>query len=271
VRVLTQTIRSVALLVAFHASARADHHAMPSDDGGEPSPPRYGVFGASVSLVAASFSPAPPVMLYGGNYEGAVTSASWSIDRYSVAASAGFYRLIANGLETYGMGDLLVSGQATIVHARELHAGVVAAVSLATGDDIHGLGMGHAMAMPAAYVAWHRDRVALAATLGYSRALVHARDFENHDHGVWPLVEPMNMSEITWAASGEVVVWRRVRAGLRLLGGVPVGVIIGHDRVIGAARVAWASGRVDTTAELQVGFVGDPFTLRGVVSTALRF
>jgi hypothetical protein len=210
-------------------------------------------------------------MLYGGNYEGAIASTSWARDRFSAGASLGFYRLLANGLESYGIGDVVVNGQVAIVRTDEFTAGALVAMSIATGDDIHGMGMGHAMAMPAAFAAWHRDRVALAASIGYSRALVHARDYDSHDHGVWPLVEPMNMSEITWSASGEYVVGHGVRAGLRLVGGVPIGAIIGHDRVIGAARVAWTSGRVDTAAELQGGFVGDPFTIRGVVSTALRF
>jgi hypothetical protein len=81
----------------------------------------------------------------------------------------------------------------------------------------------------------------------------------------------MNMSEITWGGGGDVAVADDVRVGARVSGGVPVGALPGHERVEGAVRVAWGKGRVDTAAELQAGLVGDPFTVRGVVSTALRF
>jgi hypothetical protein len=123
--------------------------------------------------------------------------------------------------------------------------------------------------MPAGWVAWRHDRIALIGSLGYSRALIHASSL--HDHGMWPLVEPMNMSEVTWSGGGEVTIGDGVRAGAQVSGGVPIGILPGHDRVVGTLRAAWATGRVDTAAELQAGLVGDPFNIRGVVSTSLRF
>ena len=41
--------------------------------------------------------------------------------------------------------------------------------------------------------------------------------------------------------------------------------------MIGAGRVAWGTSRVTTGFELQFGAVGDPFKVRGVVDTQLRF
>jgi len=41
--------------------------------------------------------------------------------------------------------------------------------------------------------------------------------------------------------------------------------------VTGGARVTWGTGRVQTTAELQGGFVGDPFEVRGVLASLVRF
>jgi hypothetical protein len=143
------------------------------------------------------------------------------------------------------------------------------AVSAPTGNDANGLGMGHPMLMPAGWGAWRYERLVVTGSLGYSRALVDASS--HHDHGMWPLVEPMNMSEITWSGGGEVALGAGVRAGARLSGGVPVGAMAGIDRVVGAARVAWATGRVDTAVELQAGLAGDPFTVRGVVSSTLSF
>ncbi|HSN27419.1 MAG TPA: hypothetical protein VLT45_14090, partial [Kofleriaceae bacterium] len=137
-----------------------------------------------------------------------------------------------------------------------------------TGDGQAGTGMGYAMAMPALWSAWTHARVTVAGSAGYSRALVSP--LSHHDHGPWPLVEPMNMSEISWSASGTVTIAPGTRAGARLTGGIPV-LETGHDRVEGALRVAWGAGRVDAAAEVQAGIAGDPFTIRGVVETALHF
>ncbi len=264
-------IGSAALVLPFVAatatSARADHHDTSSHDAPSEDEPRYGTFGGSVALVAASYQ----TQYYGGDYEGAIVGGSWAYRRFSVGASLGSYRLLKNGLEQFGIGDAVANAQATIVATRDARVGVVVALSLPTAAYMSGLGMDHAMAMPAAYGAWKHGRVALAATFGYSRALVSVADVAQHDHGPWPLVEPMNMSELTWSGSGEVALGRGVRCGARLLGGIPIGAMPGHERVVAAARVAWATGRVDTTAELQGGVVGDPFSIRGVVSTALRF
>jgi hypothetical protein len=261
---LSHTIRIVALLVLIGSVARADHHGMAMGSGDDDSPNLM----ASVSLLAATFSPSQSAnMDYGGNYEGVIAGASWSNARYAAGASWAYYRLLRNGVEQFGIGDLVVHGQATLLARGEITGGAALAVSAPTGDDVLGLGMGHPMVMPAGFAAWHHGRVALAGSFGYSRALASG----THVHGMSPLVEPMNMSELTWSASGDYSIAAGVRAGVRMSGGVPVGSMAGTDRVIGALRVAWGAGSIDTAAELQAGLAGDPFTIRGVVSTALRF
>ncbi len=92
-----------------------------------------------------------------------------------------------------------------------------------------------------------------------------------HVHGMQPLVEPMNMSEITWSGQGDLAIASGVSAGARVSGGVPVHSLGGITRVIGALGVAWGTRRVETSAELQAGIAGDPFTIRAVFATALRF
>jgi len=244
--------------------AYADHHhmAMDSDDSAS------STYTASVSLLAATFSPSQAEsMYYGGNYEGVVPSASWSMDRFSAGASWAYYRLLRNGAEQYGIGDVVVHGQVAWITRPDVQAGVMLAVSAPTGSDMEGFGMGHPMLMPAAYGGYHAGRVVLAGSFGYSRALVSGV----HVHGMAPLVDPMNMSELSWSGSGDVAIASGVRAGARISGGIPVGSLPGADRVVGAVRVAWGEGRVDTAAELQAGLSGDPFNIRGVVSTALRF
>lgn len=252
------------VLLLAPAAARADHHgmAMEHDDSSSSS------FVAGVSLVAASFSPSQPDnMFYGGNYQGVAAGLQWAYDRYSVGANGSYYRLLRNGDEQYGIGDLSANAQIALVRQPALQAGVLAAVSVPTGNEDLGLGMGHIMLMPAGYVAARAGQIALTGSLGYSRALASG----GHVHGMMPLVEPMNMSELTWSFGGDVPIAAGVRGGARFTGGIPVGAMAGTDRVIGAARVGWGSGRVDTAVELQAGLVGDPFTIRGVLSTALKF
>jgi len=223
---------------------------------------------AGVAVLAASFAPSQSdSMYYGGNYEAVVGGLQWAYDRFSAGASWAYYRLRKNGDEQYGVGDVSVNAQVALLQQSDLQAGFVGAVSVPTGNELIGFGMGHTMLMPAAYAAGRAGRLSLTGSFGYSRALSSG----GHVHGMEPLVEPMNMSELTWAVGAEVAIADGVRSGARLSGGVPVGAMLGTNRIVGAVRVAWGTGRVDTGAELQAGIDGDPFTLRAVLSTALEF
>jgi hypothetical protein len=139
---------------------------------------------------------------------------------------------------------------------------------LPTGSETENLGMGHTMAMPSAWASWHAAPVAVTASAGYARALVSLGG-GHHDHGPMPLVDPMNLQELTWSAGADLDVGHHVQLGGRALGGVPIG--SGRTRVIGGGRVGWGTAHVSTGFELQVGLADDPFTVRGVVETALRF
>ena len=249
---------AACVLVGATSSARAEHHhhADHHDDAGG------SAFGAGVSLVAATFDN----LMYVGNYQGIAANGRWTRGRFGAIASAAVYRLEENGARFYGLGDLHVHGMAMLVGNERANAGVMLGVSAPIGDDRRGMGMGHVMVMPHAFGVWNIERVALSATAGYSRALGAGSE---HDPGPWPLVEPMLVSEISWSAGGDVSVARAVRVGGRASGGISTGV--GDSRVVGALRVGWRSGRVDSAVELQAGLAGDPFTVRGVVSTALMF
>ncbi len=254
----------IALLLVPVAVAHADHHGMAMEHGDASS----SSFTAGVSLVAATFSPSQgDSMYFGGTYEGLVAAGEWSYERFSAGASWAYYRLLRNGAEQYGVGDLVANAQVALLQDTDLQAGFLGAVSAPTGNEELGLGMGHPMLMPAGYAAARAGRFALTATFGYSRALASG----GHAHGMAPLVEPMNMSELTWSGGGDVAIGDGVRAGARFSGGIPVGSLPGVDRVIGAVRVTWGTGRFATAAEVQAGLAGDPFNIRGVLSTALQF
>jgi hypothetical protein len=249
--------------IVVPVSARADHHAaMSSEDDGHSS------LSAGVSVVAATFSPSQAdQMFYAGDYEGVVPAVSWAMDRYAATASWAYYWLERNGQRYTGIGDAVAHGQVALIVGGDVHAGAMLSASMPTGAEVAGLGMGHPMVMPALWATWRLQRVQLSGSFGYSWA-IGAGD---HVHGMEPLVEPMNMSELTWSGGADVGLGAGVGVGARLSGGVPVGAMSGQDRMIGAARATWGSHRVETAAELQAGLAGDPFNLRAVFSTALRF
>lgn len=222
-------------------------------------------FGASLSVLAAHYD----TPSFTGNYQGLAGALRWSADRYAAFVSLPLYRLEKNGARQVGIGDLVAHAQAMVIGDHPRHLGVALAVSAPTGSQRAGLGMGHVMLMPALWGTWAFGDLAAHASVGYGRALGASSD-GGHTHGSAPLVDPMNFSELTYSASADVGLARELRIGARLGGGVPLD-DAGVHRLIGALRVLWTAGRVVTTAEVQAGLAGDPFTLRGVVETAIRF
>jgi hypothetical protein len=251
-----RTAIAIAIVLACApAYAQHDHGGHEHIDAARP-------FAATVALVAASFD----TMLYLGNYEGVIPSVSWTNGRFSASVTGSAYRVEKNGAVFYGAGDAGVHGAARIVGRGSADAGVALAASVPTGNEPHGMGMGHPMLMPAVFGEWSTSRVHLGGSVGYSRAIGGG---SHEGHGAWPIVAPMSVSEVSWSAGADVLFGSAVTAGARGAGGIPLG--SGDVRAMVAGRVAWQASRVETAFELQAGVAGDPFTVRGVVSTALSF
>lgn len=243
------------VLACAPAYAQHDHGGHEQVDVARP-------FAATLSLVAASFD----TMLYIGNYEGVIPSARWASSRFSAMITGAAYRVEKNGSTSYGAGDIGAHGTVRLVSVDSFDAGVTLAASAPTGNEQRGFGMGHPMLMPSVFGAWTTSRVHVGGSVGYSRALGGA---SHEGHGAWPIVSPMMPSEISWTAGADVQIASHVSAGARGSGGIPVG--SGDTRVAVGGRVAWQASRVESAFELQAGVAGDPFTVRGVVSTALNF
>lgn len=261
------TARAGALSIALLAApgiARADHAGHAGHDMAMSENHQMGELSAGVTLSAAQYDNP----LYLGSYQSVAPAVGWMSQRFGAGASLGLYHLTKNGLSLYGMGDAMVMAHAAIVTTDEIQAGVALHMMFPTGSERDGLGMGHTMAMPSAWATWRADAVSLKASAGYGRALVSISGGA-HDHGPSPLVDPMNMQELTWDAGADVTLMQRLRVGGGVRGALPIG--SGSNRVIGAGRVGWGTARVSTGLELQVGIDGDPFTVRGVVDTALTF
>lgn len=244
--------------------ARAEHDMAMSD------PHHADMSEVSVGLAveAADFD----TTSYVGNYQGITPSLAYMYGRFGAGAAISLYHLSENGLSLSGPGDTMLAVHADVLDGQiagaPAQAGVMVHLMLPTGSEIDNLGMGHTMAMPSLWGSWHGDSLTVAATAGYGRALV-SMDGEQHNHGPMPLVDPMNMQEVTWSAAADVDITHGLQVGARTQGAAPIGT--GQLRWIGGGRLAWGNRRVTTGLELQVGLAGDPFTVRGVLDTALRF
>ncbi|HMG24878.1 MAG TPA: hypothetical protein VK607_26260 [Kofleriaceae bacterium] len=252
----------VAALVGSLAPAgvaRADHDmAMSENHHGEVSELSVGL-----AVEAAEFD----TRSYVGSYQAVTPSVGWMRGRFGAGAALSLYHLDENGRSLYGPGDAMLTGHVAVLRDDAIQAGAAVHVMLPSGSELDNLGMGHTMAMAGAWATWRARPLTVTASAGYARALVG--DTGAHDHGAMPLVDPMNLQEATWSASAAVDVGRGVQVGGRALGGVAIGT--GTSRVIGSGRVAWGTPRVSTGLEVQLGLAGDPFTIRGVLDTALRF
>jgi len=107
----------------------------------------------------------------------------------------------------------------------------------------------------------------LIGSFGYGRGIGGGEHSHHTRSGA--LVDPMNISELTWSAQADLSLARALSVGARVMGGVPVGED-GDNRVVGGVRAMWTEGRVTTSAEMQLGFDGQPFEVRGLLATSLR-
>lgn len=256
-------MKAVLALVLAAAPAYAQHDHSHAHDEHHHAESATSNLAAGASVVAASFEQ----RLYGGDYVGLVPTAVWSNAKLAAIASIGVYRIRLNGATYSGVGDVGFHAQAQLFRRDDLEIGVLAGVSLPSGDERHGLGMGHLMLMPGAFATWSHERVRFSATIAYGRALGSSH---SHDHGAWPIVSPMLMAEVSWNAGGDVRITDNLSAGARASGGLPAGEG-GASRAIIGGRVGWRRHRLETNFELQAGVVGDPFSARGVLATTWSF
>jgi hypothetical protein len=252
----------LGLLVVAAATAHAEHDHSQHHPAAEED---VQSFKASLGVLAATYrSP-----LYEGDYQGGTLGAAYARGRFEVGVMATAYQIDRNGKTYRGVGDVMVHGAAQLFTRGDFSAGAHFMVMAPTGDAMRGLGMGHWMSMPAAWSSFATSIVTLSGSLGYARGSGSANAHAEHGGGgAWPLVEPMSFSEITYDASAMFPVASSLSVGARLLGAFPTD---DDARAIGAARVSWRAGRIETAAEAQAGIAGDPVRMRGLVSTSMTF
>jgi hypothetical protein len=221
-----------------------------------------------------------------GSYVGVALAAAYRREWLRVRAQLPAYRLRRNQEVFHGPGDLVLAADAALLRADEdnFASGVVLAVSLPTGDESSDLGMGHVMLMPGIWGELTRDRAFVQLQIVYGRALGshdehtadphaghHGHAQAEHVMGPGPIVNPMNMSEITGrlGAGYRLADVLRVRAGVDAA--VPVADDEGESRAIAVLGVDLLPDPFNTAIEGQLPLAGDPFTVKAVFSAGFRF
>jgi hypothetical protein len=230
-------------------------------------------FRAVAGVLVASYDHGPGAR---GDYEGLYTELRYRQPWFAVGATLPAYRLARSGHEVaLGLGDLTLTVSGTALRALhdELTVGVELPVMVPTGDQARSLGMGHVMLMPHAWLALDLEPFALRAELGYGRALGASAGGEHaghmHDELPTPIVNPMNRSEFEHALSLLLGLQRYVFAHVRWLGAVPIG--HGSPRQILGGGLTLRFEWVDVTAELAVPVLGNPFDIKGLLQSTVRF
>jgi hypothetical protein len=181
------------------------------------------------------------------------------------------YRLVRNGLTVHGVGDLALGARVSVFESSDglLALGPELFVTLPTGDEAEGLGMGHAMLMPGLFVAVRTEKWQVVLQAAYGRALGASGGHDGHALGA--LVNPMNRSELEHMLSGHYALAPRLTLLARALGAVPVDAPGGRAREVLAAGATAKLGAVDLTFELQLPVIGEPFTAKNLLYLSRDF
>lgn len=202
-----------------------------------------------------------------GSYQGVIVAGSVHRGRFGARIAVPYWRLDVLDTPHTGLGDLVVQGHARLLGDDRASAGAVLAVGLPTGKASYGLGMGHAMVMPALWATAARGRARALILLGGGKSLGGGHDHAGFPDG--PPVSPMAPLE----ADLTVRATYNAAPGLALDAIGAVAVPLGDDRRTRAAaglgaryrRGGWLLG-----ASALAGVAGDPFTARLVVDVARR-
>lgn len=207
-----------------------------------------------------------------GEYQGYFVAASYAHPWFFVHAQLPYYRLLRDGAVERGPGDLAIDLRGTLWRpVPELALGLELAGSLPSGDADRGLGMGHVMLMPGAWLGWERGALRVLAQLAYGRMVGDTASSHHQHGGPGPLVNPMNRSELEHAFAVTYAFAEHLYAGGRLLGAVPVAYRNGSAREIAGLAFGARFAPLELGAELQFPLVGSPFIARTVLTLAAVF
>jgi hypothetical protein len=216
-----------------------------------------------------------------GHYQGLFLGVRVAYDTVSVSSSLPLYRIVDDGVQSAGIGDVPIAARARLLtfDEKRVQLGAGLSLMLPSGDPDKELGMGHVMMLP---VVFGRARFGLfetSAELAYGGTLGSndAPDHQQHHHygemapdGTSPLVDPMNRSELEPLLAGAFDLdapWT-VRGGA--YGGFPLGLDDGTARAVAFLGIEVTQGRFGARVQGEIPFVGDPFTAKLVLELSTR-
>jgi hypothetical protein len=195
-------------------------------------------------------------------FQGVALHAHVHVGRFALEAHAPAYRLAhAQGTER-GLGDVGVAGWIRLYQRRALAIGAGVPVGIPTGDEHRGLGMGHVMLMPTAFVVGRRGLATVTAAAGYHHAIDPAEHPVGGIHG--SVVSPMADREL--AAATRATWWVAPALGAVAEAAVAIPLDEAPTRAAAGVGAHLRHGRVDIHAIVQLGLAGDPFRARGVLA-----
>lgn len=219
-----------------------------------------------------------------GDYQGLYAGVSYQRPWFGAEVVLPAYRLTRKSGTHVGLGDLVVTARASALRLRDgaIELGVALPVMVPTGSASSQLGMGHVMLMPALWFSLDLAPFALRAQAGYGRALggdEHANHTGeqggHHGHevavpaGLFPLVNPMNRSELEHGLALGLRVQRHIGVHARWFGALPLGE--GALRQVVGAGATAELDPVELLVEVQVPAAGDPFQAKLITQVALAF
>jgi hypothetical protein len=258
-------VRGIVVIgLVFATPARAEHHHHHHHVPSILEEHRHG-YGASLGVVLANYD-AP---LFSGDYQGSTVGGWWMGQRFGVGVSVPAYHLTKNGIAVSGLGDVMLHGHAMLLTRGAWMVDAMLMASVPTGDGRQGLCMGDVMVMPDLGARLTLSKLSVGVRLGAGYMNGGAGAHAEHGQKMWPLIDPMNGSELTFAVRGMVELAPSLAAGLQVRSAAPIG--NGDNRVIGGLRTVWLAGRVETSFTVEHSFVGYAFVVRGLLETAVRF
>jgi len=206
-----------------------------------------------------------------GEYQGILATLAIEHPWFAAEVTVPGFRIAQIGSHAYGPGDVLISARGNLYRSADnvIVAGPEIAATLPTGSMEDGLGMGHVMLMPGAFVRWHNAGYSVIAQLSYGAAL--SSGDHAHHMGPAPIVNPMNRSELAHALSASAQLHPNLNLTGRLLGAVTVADHRGAAREVVAPGVQLVFGAFDASLELQVPVVGHPFSSRTLLSVGAQW
>jgi hypothetical protein len=206
-----------------------------------------------------------------GEYQGILATFAIAHPWFAAEVTVPGFRIAQTGSHAYGPGDVLVSARGNLLRSTTdvLMAGPELAATLPTGSMEDGLGMGHVMLMPGAFVRWQQGGYSVIAQLSYGAAL--SSGDHAHHMGPAPIVNPMNRSELAHAIGASAPLHPNVNLTGRLLGAVTVADHSGAAREVVAPGLQLVLGAFDASLELQLPVVGHPFSSRTLLSVGAQW